>query len=62
MSDNEPNECLKVNATKYISGFKYTRVGRQSDRVDIEKFLYDHYKPKCNKTDPGGTLIEVNLP
>lgn len=62
MSDDEPNECIRDYVSKYISGFEYAKVGKQGDRDGIEKFLYDHYKPECNKSDPGGTPIEVNLP
>ena len=33
-----------------------------SDRVGIEKFLYVYFTPECNKQDPGGRSIEVNIP
>ncbi len=62
LSDNEENECIKSNVSKYICGFEYAKVSKQSDRDGIEKFLYDHYKSECNKVDPGGSGIEVNLP
>jgi excinuclease UvrABC nuclease subunit len=62
LSDNEENECLKTNVSKYICGFEYAKVGLQRDRDGVEKFLYDHYKPECNGSDPGGEPIEVNLP
>jgi hypothetical protein len=62
LSDNEENQCLKTNASKYICGFEYAKVGLQKDRDGVEKFLYDHYKPECNELDPGGEPIEVNLP
>lgn len=62
LSAEEENECIKKNVSQHICGFKYAKVARQNDRDGIEKFLYDHYKPECNKEDPGGTPIEVNLP
>lgn len=62
LSSAESNKCVKNNVSKYISGFEYAKVGRQSDRDGIEKFLYDHYSPECNEVDPGGTPIPVNLP
>ena len=62
LSDDEENECVKNNVTNYTCGFEYAKVSKQSDRDGIEKFLYDHYKPECNKVDPGGLPIEVNLP
>jgi excinuclease UvrABC nuclease subunit len=58
----EPNECIMENVQKYICGYEYAKVAKQSDRDGVEKFLYDHYKPECNKQDPGGTPIPVNLP
>lgn len=61
LSDEEENNCIKENV-KYRSGFHYAKVGRESDRDGIEKYLYDHYSPECNKVDPGGTPIRVNLP
>jgi excinuclease UvrABC nuclease subunit len=62
LSDEEKNPCIKTNVHDYISGYKYAKVARQSDRDGIEKSLYDHYEPECNEKDPGGEPIEVNLP
>jgi len=58
----EDNPCIKDKVANYISGFEYAKVGRQSDRDGIEKFLYNHYSPECNVEEPGGTPIPVNLP
>jgi len=60
LSDSETNECIKKQLSQYICGFEYAEVSRQSERDGIEKYLYDHYKPECNKADPGGKPIEVN--
>jgi hypothetical protein len=46
----------------HICGLEYVKVGRQSDRDGIAKFLYDHYRPECNGVDPGGAPVEVNPP
>ena len=62
ISDNERNDCIKDHVSKYINGYEYAKVAKQTDRGGVEKFLYDHFKPECNKIDPGGTPIEVNLP
>ncbi len=59
---NEENDCIKNNVQNYVCGYEYAKVAKQADRDGIEKFLYDHYKAECNKQDPGGTPIEVNLP
>ena len=62
LSDSEKNERIKEEVKKYVCGFEWAEVAKQSDREGIEKFLYDHYKPECNKVDPGGTPTEINLP
>jgi excinuclease UvrABC nuclease subunit len=62
LSGEEENDCIKKNVSKYICGFEYAQVSKESDRNGIEKFLYDHYKPECNNVDPGGSPIEVNIP
>ncbi len=60
--DDEENECIKTQVSKYICGFEYAEVSLQRDRDGTEKFLYDHHKPECNVVDPGGSPISVNLP
>jgi len=62
LSSEEENECIEKHVSKYICGFEYVKISKESDRDGIEKYLYDHYSPECNKVDPGGKGIEVNLP
>lgn len=63
LSDNEKNECIKTKVSKYTCGFEFALVGKQTDRDGIEKYLYDYYKPECNKISPPDVdPIEVNLP
>ena len=62
-NSSEPNDCVRNNVQNHISGYEYAIVSRQADRDGIEKFLYDNYdKPECNKQDPGGIPIQINLP
>jgi len=61
-SANEENDCIKNNVQNHISGYEFAKISKQSDRDGIEKFLYDQYKTECNKQDPGGEPISVNLP
>ena len=61
-SQDEQNDCIKNNVQNYISGYEFAEVPKQSDRDAIEKFLYDYYQPECNKQDPGGTPMLVNIP
>lgn len=62
LSTGEANTCIKDNVAKYVSGYECAKVAKQSDRNGVEKFLYDHFKPECNRVDPGGSAIEVNIP
>lgn len=62
LSTSESNTCVKNKAGEYVCGFEYALVAKKDDRSGVEKFLYDHYKPECNQTDPGGNPIAVNLP
>jgi len=63
LTSSEPNECIRKNVSCYVCGFEFARVDYQPDRDGIEKFLYDYYnKPDCNRVDPGGIPIPVNLP
>jgi excinuclease UvrABC nuclease subunit len=59
---SEANECVKEHIVSHNNGYEYARVDKRSDREGIEKSLYDHFKPACNRADPGGMPIEVNLP
>ncbi len=61
-SQDEQNDCIKNNVQNYVSGYEYAKVSRQAERDGIQKYLYDNLKHECNKQDPGGTSIEVNLP
>ena len=40
LSKFEENECIKTKASKYVCGFEYAKVSRESDREGIENFLY----------------------
>jgi excinuclease UvrABC nuclease subunit len=62
LSSDEKNECLRDKVSKYICGFEHAIVLNQNHRDGIEKYLYDYYSPECNRIDPGGRPITVNLP
>ncbi len=61
LADAEPNDCIKENR-KYKCGFCWMEISTEAERSGAEKFLYDKLKPECNKTDPGGTPLEIPLP
>jgi excinuclease UvrABC nuclease subunit len=60
LSDIEPDPCLKQKMT--ASAFRYTEIAAKRDRSGVERFLYDRFKPECNKTVPGAAPTEVKLP
>ena len=60
-SVNEENDCIKNNVQNHTSGYEFAKVAKRSDRDGIEKFLYDRYKPECNRQDPGGESIRAKL-
>lgn len=63
LSDSEENECIKNKVKKYSCGYEFAVIGKQADRDGIEKYLYEKYKPECNKISPPLVdPIEVNLP
>jgi excinuclease UvrABC nuclease subunit len=62
LSQEEENLCLKNHVHSYICGFEFALVGTEDSRSGIEKFLFDHYKPECNKINPGAIPMPINLP
>ncbi len=63
LSSNEDNPCIKNKVSKFVCGFSFALVPRQDDRDEIEKYLYEHYKPECNRISPPDVKpIIVNLP
>ena len=62
ISSNEQNECIKNHVSNHVNGYRCAKIGRQGDRDGVERFLYDHFKPECNKIVPSGSPMGVNLP
>lgn len=61
LSDNEENDCIKENVSKYVCGFEYAIISKQADRDGAEKYLYNHYSPECNNVDPSAPNSDVEL-
>ena len=63
LSSCEEIESVKNNVDKYTCGYEYAEVKNKAKRNGIEKYLYDYYKPICNKIAPQQVdAIETNLP
>jgi excinuclease UvrABC nuclease subunit len=60
LSDVGPDPCLMQKMT--ASAFRFAEIEAKRDRNGVERFLYDRYKPECNKAVPGAAPIKVNLP
>lgn len=61
LSKEEENDCIKNKVAKLSCSFKFAYVSKQEDRDCMESFLYDHYKPECNKQKPNSKPCEINL-
>jgi len=60
--ESEPCQCLKEMIRNHVVSYEYAPVESKADRDGIQKYLYDYFHPACNKTDPGGIPLAVNLP
>jgi hypothetical protein len=61
LRSSDPNTCIKSLVAGGRAGVLWARVPK-AQLGGVEKYLDDHYKPRCNRADPGGTPIQVNLP
>ncbi len=60
LSQDEANLCIKKMLANYSCFVRYARIDDQEVRNGAESFLYKHYTPSCNITEPFGSNIEVN--
>jgi excinuclease UvrABC nuclease subunit len=60
LSDIEPDSCVKQKIPESI--FRFAEIEAKRDRNGVERFLYDRFRPECNKTVPGAAPVAVNLP
>ncbi len=58
---SEPNGCLRSLVSRGSAAVWWASVPTWQT-AGVEKYLYDHYQPRCNAADPGGTPMTVNLP
>jgi len=54
-SEDELNECLKINLAKYKWYYRYAIIGSEADREDAELRLYRKHSYECNKIEPPGS-------
>jgi len=61
LSDEEPNDCIRLKLKNYTCYFRFAKVSKQEDRDCAERALYDHYEPECNKVAPPGEPCDINF-
>lgn len=61
ISESEENLCIKINIKNLECYFKFAPVDDQTERENIERTLYEHFKPRCNNREPEGEFVEINF-
>ncbi len=61
LGDDEADGCIKKYVKYNICYLKFAYVPEQMQRKGVFKYVYDKFKPECNKAPPPGIPIEVNL-
>ncbi len=61
MGENEVDSCVQKNVKYNICYLKFAYIHEELKRKGAFKFLYEKFKPECNKAPPPGLAIEVNL-
>lgn len=60
-SPNETNLCIRKMLANYTCYIRYARVNDPRVRNGAELFLYRHFSPSCNSTEPIGPQIVINV-
>lgn len=61
LGEDEVNACIKKNVRYNICYLKFAYVLESAQRKGVFKYVYEKFKPECNKAPPAGVPIEVNL-
>ncbi len=61
LGEDEEDSCIKKNVHYNICYLKFAYVADPEKRKGVFKFVYDKFKPECNKAPPPGQPLEVNL-
>lgn len=55
------NQCIKTYLDNLECFFRYAQTSSLQDSIqDVERTLYEHFKPKCNLEVPQGSSVEIN--
>lgn len=54
------NPCIKTYLDNLECYFKCAFIGDIETRKDVERTLYENFKPGCNFNVPEGKVIEIN--
>ena len=61
LGEEEEDSCIKKNVKYNICYLKFPYLPDPLQRKGIYKYVYEKFKPECNKSPPPGVPIEVNL-
>jgi len=54
MGASEPNTGIRKHCAEHVCAFSYAAVSHAGDRDVLEKAVYDHHHPECNRCAPVG--------
>ena len=55
------NSCIKTHLDNLECYFRFAYLPSDMVANDIERTLYEKFKPRCNLSVPGGQIIEINF-
>lgn len=55
------NVCIKTHLNNLECYFKYVLIDDSTTRRNVERTVYEHFKPKCNTEAPSGQIIEIDI-
>lgn len=59
-SKDTDNPCVKTHLENLECYFRYALVTDEKTRRDVERSIYEHFRPKCNIEVPVGESMEIN--
>lgn len=60
-SKETDNPCVKTHLENLECYFRHAFIEDQKTRQNVERTVYDHFKPKCNLETPNGESIDINF-
>ncbi len=61
LGDDETDSCIQKTVHYKICYLKFAYVDDSKQRPGVYRYVYEKFKPECNKLPPPGPAVEVNL-